>query len=385
MTGRRVLSEAVDGALEAARGVGRIGSALGSLVGLPPKHQPAPGTAAGLEYAFDVSERAPEGAVRMRVIDYGRDGIEERAFDDLERLLTSPRPEGASVRWINVDGLHPQVVDRLRRAFGVHTLAAEDVMHVPQRPRMEAYSDHAFITARMVRLEPSGALLSEQVSLFLFEGLLLTFQEREGDVFEPIRERLRQDGSRLRGRDAGFLAYALLDAIVDHCFPLLERYAELLEVMEDEIMRNARPEHLQAVLATKKDLGALRRIVWPTRDLVDTLKRSDTISPATEPFLLDVYTHTTQLADLLEAHRDTAAGLVDLYMSMVSNRMNEVMKVLTIIATLFIPITFVAGVYGMNFKHIPELEWRYAYAAFWLVCATLVSALLWFFRRRGWL
>lgn len=385
---RSAFTEAIDGAVDALRGVGRIGKALGSALGLPllgrHHHKTRPGVAAGIEHAFDLSVPPEPGAVRITCLDYDADRAEERAIEDIQAFLEEARPPWARVRWINVDGLHPQVVDRFRNKLGFHSLSAEDVLHVPQRPRLEEYDDHIFITTRMIGLDAKGLLLSEQISMFLYEDVLLTFQQFKGDVFDPIRQRIRADGARLRNRDASFLAYSLLDAMIDQGFPLMERYGELIEDLEETAMEEAVPDLLQRIQCLKRELMRLRRIMWPTRELIDNLMRHERLPDVTRTYLRDVYTHSVQLIDVLETHREATSGLVELYMSVVSNRMNEVMKVLTIIATLFIPITFLAGVYGMNFKHFPELDWRYAYPAFWGICALITAGLIWYFRRKRW-
>jgi magnesium transporter len=386
MKQQSALDQAVGGARRAVREVGRLGTVFGTALGLERRQQSLqPGAAAGIEHAYDVSQAPEEGTVVVRCLDYGVDKVVETKVESIEPFLDAAKPEWAAVRWINVDGLHPHVVDAFRRRFGFHTLAAEDVMHLSQRPRVEVYSDHLFIAARMVGLDAEGHFRSEQVSCFLFKGVVLTFQEAPGDVFDPIRQRLRTKGSRIRGRSSSFLTYALLDAIVDHCFPVMERYADALEELEIEVMKDSTPDVLQQVLNIKKELTAMRRVVWPMRELFDALQRSEFFGKSTTPFVRDVHTHTIQLVDILETLRESTSSLVDLYMSMVSNRMNEVMKVLTVIATLFIPMTFIAGVYGMNFKVLPELEWTYGYPTFWAVCITLSTTLLWFFRRRGWI
>ncbi len=356
-----------------------------SVLGLAPRRLTKPGTAAGIDHAFGSDDSLNAVEVRIRCFDYGPDHFVEREFDTVDELLDEPRPEGTRVRWINIDGLNPNVVRNVRQRMNIHTLAAEDVLHVPQRPRMEIYDGHLFITARMVGIFDERGVISEQVSMFMFDDLVITFQEYVGDVFDPIRVRIRTAGSRLRNRGAGFLVYAIMDAIVDHCFPLLDRYTAQLDELEDDIMTDPRPELLQQILAKKKDLTSLRRIVWPMRELVDALERSESFDETTTPFLRDVHTHSLQLLDIVDHLRETAASLVDLYMSMVSNKMNEVMKVLTVIATLFIPITFIAGVYGMNFEYLPELKSPYAYPTFWGVCITIAASLLWFFRRRRWI
>jgi magnesium transporter len=238
----------------------------------------------------------------------------------------------------------------------------------------------------MLRLE-EDQLRQEQVSFFLFKDLVLTVQERPGDVWDPIRQRLERVGSRLRTSDASYLLYALLDAVVDHCFPILESYGDKLEVLEHEMLEQPTPSVQQRLHRIKRELATLRRVIWPLREVMSELQRDETeeISPAVKKYMRDVYDHAVQVMDIVETYREMAAGLNDLYMSAVGNRMNEIMKVLTIMASFFIPITFVAGVYGMNFEHIPELHWKYSYLIFWGICLTIVSTLLYYFYRKGWI
>lgn len=379
----------------ADRVVNGAGQALGAVLKTPAVRRrpaaslrPPPGTAAGLELAArdEIHELPEVGAVVIRVMDYAEDRVEERLAQTVQETLPSSMPEWAAVRWIDVQGLHPYVIDQLRVAYNLHTLAAEDVLHVPQRPRVDPYDGHVFITVRMLQLL-DGRLDSEQVSLFLLPRVVISFQERPGDVWDLIRQRIRLPQGKLRERDSSFLAYALLDAVVDHCYPLLERYGEVLEDLEDEAMDASTPEILRTIQGIRRELMTIRKALWPTRELLDVLIRGDAYAlPAmTVTYLRDVHAHTVQLLDAVESHRELCGTLAELYMSVVSNRMNEVMKILTIIATLFIPITFIAGVYGMNFKYLPELEYRWGYGAFWAVCAAITAALLVFFRRKGWI
>ena len=231
-----------------------------------------------------------------------------------------------------------------------------------------------------------GALRQEQVSFFLFEGTVITFQEFQGDVWDPIRTRLLKSGSRIRSMGSSYLLYALLDALVDHCFPILENYGELIEELEAAVLDEPKPDVQGKIYRVKRELAVLRRVLWPLREVVNELQRDDTeeIAAPVRAYMRDVYDHEVQVMDILETYREQAGGLNDLYMASVANRMNEIMKVLTIMASFFIPITFVAGVYGMNFEHIPELSWKYSYAGFWAICLTVVGSLLWYFRRKGW-
>lgn len=322
----------------------------------------------------------------MRCIDYSPQRVHAYDVDDLDAFLAEPRPGWAAVRWINIDGLHPYVINRVREVIGMHTLAAEDALHVPQRPRLELYNDDLFIIARMLRLV-EDKLVSEQISLFVKEGLVVTFQEMHGDVWQPIRDRINIEGSMLRKNDPSYLIYALLDAVVDHCFPILERYGDLLEKLEYDILLSTEVAELHRIHAIKHELSVLRRVLWPTREVLDSMRNTELsiVSDITRTYLRDVYEHTVQIVEIIETFREMAGGLTDLHMSAMSNRMNETMKVLTIMATLFIPITFLAGVYGMNFKYIPEFGWRFAYPVFWGVCLVNFAGLLWYFRHKGWI
>lgn len=344
------------------------------------------GATPGIESVSGVDLAPATGEIRVRCIDYGPDGATDREFPTIDECLEAPRPAGTTVRWINVDGLHPYVVNRLRVALGFHTLAAEDVLRTSQRPKMETYPGNLFIVARMLMWKDEQ-LHHEQLSIFLFSDTVVTFQETHGDCWDPIRQRLQKAGSRLRTHDPSYLVYAMLDAVVDHCFPILENYGELLEQLEADVLADPAPQVQRRLHAVKRELGMLRRVVWPLRELVRELNHEDTeeIAPAVKVYMRDVYDHAVQVMDIVETYREMAGGLNDLYMSAVGNRMNEIMKVLTIMASFFIPITFVAGVYGMNFETFPELKWKYSYVVFWGVCLTIVSALLVFFWRRGWL
>lgn len=390
---RQTIDLVSGGATHLVGTVGELGRRLSGSLRLPGLRSASPGSprvppgsTPGIESIADVDKPPAAGTVRIKSVDYGPDRAEFTEPPDLNTFLDVPRPEWCRVRWINVDGLHPYVVNQLRARFGFHTLAAEDVLRVPQRPKLETFEGHLFIVARMLTLK-DGALTSEQVSFFLFKDTLITFQEVGGDIWEPIRQRIQKPGSRLRTFDPSYLLYALLDAVVDHCFPILESYGELLEGLEDEVMENPTPRVQRRLHGLKRELAQLRRVIWPLREVVNELHRAETegIAPAVKTYMRDVYDHAVQIMDIVESCREMAAGLNDLYMSAVSNRMNEIMKVLTIMASFFIPITFVAGVYGMNFDTIPELHWKHSYAAFWVICLSIIGALAYFFYRKGWI
>jgi magnesium transporter len=372
---------------------GELGRLVGATLGLPGRQDDsgntvvtrAPGAPAGIEHLADGLEPPAAGSVRLRVIDVCRECVDTHWFEDVDTLLAAPKPEWVQLRWVDVDGLDPYVVSQLQRAFGFHTLAAEDVLHVPQRPRVDAYTDHLFIVARMFSWRDER-LVSEQISLFMRPGLLVSFQELDEDVWNPIRDRMQYESSKLRECDASYLAYALLDATVDHCFPILERYGEMLDHLEDSVLMSNADNLLQEVHAIKREMTVLRKAVWPMREVIAELSREDQplVSPTTRTYLRDVYQHCVQVIDIIETFRELAASLTDLSLSMAGNRMNEVMKALAIVSTVFIPITFVAGVYGMNFDFLPELHWKYSYVLFWMFCIAVGVGQVWYFRRRGW-
>ncbi|MEL7086997.1 MAG: magnesium/cobalt transporter CorA [Planctomycetota bacterium] len=350
-----------------------------------------PGAVPGLEGFVDRNTPPPPGLIKLTVYDYGPESLEVHHPDDIETLFAAERPASAVVRWINIDGLHPWIVKQFVETHGLHTLAAEDTLHVPQRPKAEAYDDHLFLVVRMMRLHEEK-LSAEQVSMFLKPGLIVTFQEnadvsQAGDVWEPVRQRLTVKDSRIRRSGADYLLYALLDAVVDHCFPVLERFGDILEELEPVVIEDPSPKLIADIYSIKRELALLRRVLWPTRETVNTLLDEATtdISAETKLFLRDVQEHCVQLVEIIETFRDMTSSLTDLHMSAVSNRMNEVMKFLTIMGTIFIPITFLAGIYGMNFEHIPELKHRFAYPIFWGVCGAVTLGLLGWFYRKGWI
>jgi magnesium transporter len=325
----------------------------------------------------------------IRVMAYDQERLVEEAVPDAEALAALVGRH--RVVWIDVQGLAD--LDTLRslgETFGLHDLALEDIVHVHQRPKVEAYPDHLFIVLRIPRALDS---LTEQVALVLAEGLVITFQERKGDCFEPVRERLRAARGRIRRQDADYLAYALIDTAIDAYFPMLERYGEAVEELEHAVMADPEVATIGRVHRLKRELLELRRSIWPHRELVAALMRDEThfVDPALHTYLRDTHDHTIQLLDILETYRETAMGLVDIYLSSASARLNEVMKVLTVIATIFIPLGFIAGVYGMNFDpevspwNMPELGWAYGYPfALGLMLITALALLGWF-RRRHWL
>ena len=353
-----------------------------------------PGAAPGVEY--DEIQQLPSGTSRVYVscIDYCPEQVLVQDVEDLDSFLVHHRPEWSAVRWINVDGLTDMnAIYALAAKYQLHPLAIEDVIRIPERPKVESiggseseFQARLFIIARMLQVSESG-LENEQISIFLGHKTVLTFQENHGDVWDPIRQRIQTKGSRLRLNDASFLVYALLDAIVDHCFPILEYYGDRLEELEDLVFSNPQRATIGVIHKVKRELLLLRRAAWPMRDVISILHKEphECMGDVTRVYMRDIYDHIVQIIDILETYRELANDLTETYVSSMSNRMNEVMKVLTVIGTIFIPLTFLAGVYGMNFHYFPELDKVWAYPAFWAVCVVLSVTMLLLFRRRGWL
>jgi magnesium transporter len=352
-----------------------------------------PGAPAGIEPHELPAAPHTAGTTQITCIDYSPERYELEQVGDLAAFIDGHRPEWSTVRWINVDGLADLwIVRAFAEKYHLHPLAIEDVLHVPQRPKVQAYEEageyqaRLCVILRMMELR-EGQLITEQVSIFVGHHTVLTFQETPGDIWDPIRQRLRVLGTRLRLTDASFLAYSLIDAIVDQAFPILEHFGDRLELLEDAVLQRPTPETIQEVHRLKRELLILRRAMWPTREVIQKLQREphECFSEVTRTYIRDVYDHTVQIIDIVETYREVAMGLTETYMTSMSNRMNEIMKVLTIIGTIFIPLTFLAGVYGMNFHHLPELGWRWGYAIFWLICLVTAGGMIRWFRKRGWL
>jgi magnesium transporter len=300
-----------------------------------------------------------------------------------------PFRDTPTVTWINIDGLHEVgIIEKIGKHFSIHPLILEDILHTGQRPKMEDFEDYIFLVVKMFYYdEKDDEIKMEQVSLLLGSNFVISFQEREGDIFDPIRERIRNHKGRIRMMKADYLGYALLDTIVDNYFIILEKIGEDIENIEEELVTRPTPETLQTIHNLKRELIVLRKSIWPLREVVNSLERGESplINEATGVYLRDVYDHTIQVIDTIETFRDMVSGMLDIYLSSISNKMNEVMKVLTIIATIFIPLTFVAGIYGMNFEFMPELKWHWGYFAALLVMVAVAVIMVFYFRRKRWL
>jgi len=325
--------------------------------------------------------------IRIHVIDYDEATFVEQELTDVEACV--PYKSKPTVTWINLDGVHNvPVLEKLGDCFGLHRLVMEDIVNTDQRPKMEDYGDYLFIVLKMLSLGKSGEIVTEQLSVIVGENFVLSFQEGiEGDVFNLIRDRLRTGKGRIRKMGADYLAYALLDAVVDNYFVILEKFGDKIELVETELIEKPSQKTLQRIYQLKRELIFLHNAVWPLREAVNSMTKHESplIRDSTAPYLRDVYDHVIHVIDSVDIYREMISSMLDMYLSSVSNRLNEVMKVLTVISLIFMPITFIAGVYGMNFKYMPELEWRYGYFLALFVMLGIGAFMLFYFKRKKWL
>ena len=325
---------------------------------------------------------------KITIFDYDDQNVEEREVKALEECFVFK--DKPTVTWINVEGVHQvEMIEKLGECYGFHPLVMEDILNTDQRPKMEIYGDYIYIVLKMIYGgDIKHPIAIEQVSLILGKNFVISFQEgREGDVFNPVRERIRNGKGLIRKMGADYLAYSLLDTIVDHYFLILETLGEKVELLEEELMRSPTSKTLQEIQKFRNEISLVRRAVWPLREVTIGLERKESplIKETTEIYLRDVYDHTVQVMDTMEVYREMLSGMLDIYLSSVSNRLNSVMKVLTIIATIFMPLTFIAGIYGMNFKYMPEIEWRWGYPAVWVIIVLIGVSMLIYFKKKKWL
>jgi magnesium transporter len=349
---------------------------------------------------------------RIMLFDYDEKEIHEKEIGSVEECF--PFRDTATVTWINVDGVHQTgVIEALGNHFGIHPLVLSDIVNTRQRPKIEDYDDYLFVVLKMIHQgshsiqagtdtngnqtdtvshknpgkPDNGEITAEQVSLIIGPNYVISFQETPEDLFNPIRNRLRSSSGRIRKKGADYLAYALIDTIVDNYFVILETLGEKVEDLEDELLKFPDEKTMLAIHNLKRDMIFLRRSVWPLREVTGFLERGESklIHKTTRVYLRDVYDHTIQVVDNIETSRDILSGMLDIYLSTLSNRTNSVMKVLTIIATIFMPLTFIAGVYGMNFENMPELQWHWGYPAVVLLMFIIAAGMLLFFRKKRWI
>lgn len=325
--------------------------------------------------------------IKITAINYDETHFDERELSAPEDINSYRELPG--ITWINIDGIHQlDVIEKISRHYGLHPLVQEDILNTNQRPKMEEFSDYIFIVMKMIYLDSERSAVTEQVSLVLGANFVISFQEkRVGDVFDPVRLLIKNEQFRKKKMGADYLAYLLLDAVVDGYFAVLEREGEIIDLLEEKILAEPKPTTLRAIHKLKQEMIMLRRSVWPLREAINWLQRTESklLKNTTKLYLRDAYDHTVQVIDSIEMYRDTLSGITDIYLSNISNKLNEVMKVLTIISTIFIPLTFIAGIYGMNFRHMPELQWPFGYFVVLALMAIVAILMLFYFRKKKWL
>ena len=323
----------------------------------------------------------------ITIADYDAQHYTERVAESIDECR--PFRDTPTVTWINVAGIHDiEALRTLAECYHIHPLVMEDILNTHERPKFEEFEDYLFIVVKMLDYDAATKeVVAEQVSLIVGPNVVISFEEAPRDAFDAVRARIRNEKGRIRSSGADYLAYCLLDTVVDNYFSVLEGMAAEIEEVEDQLLADPSRDMLQRVHGLKRELIFLRKSVWPLREVLAVLERADSslIRESTVIYLRDVYDHTIQIVDTIESLRDIVSGMHDTYLSSVSNRLNEVMKVLTIWATIFIPLTFLAGVYGMNFKYFPELGWKWGYAGFWAIIVTVSGFMLLHFRKKKWL
>ncbi len=352
----------------------RISAKRSKKIGLPP------GT------LVHVGEKFGE-KVRVSVIDYDETSCRQREVTNISDL--APFRDSPATTWINIDGIHDMAtIEAIGGLFHLHPLVLEDIVNATQRPKIDEAGDYVFMVLRVLDYcEESDEITCRQLSLILGSTFLLSFQEEAGDLFNPVKERIKGGSGRVRKNGPDYLTYCLIDTVVDNYFAILDKLSEKIELLEEEVVTNPGRETLQAIHKLKTDMVYLRKSIWPLREVINVLGREDSalIKDSTQPYLKDVYDHTIHAIDTTETFRDIVSGMLDIYLSSVSNRLNEIMKVLTIIATIFIPLSFLCGWYGMNFKNMPEYGWRWGYPMVIGIALAIVASMLIYFRRKNWL
>ena len=319
-------------------------------------------------------------------ISYDESEYQEKTVENVSEIIADLR--SPDITWVNVNGLRASDIIEIGESMGFHPLIQEDIVNTLQRPKVEEYADHIFFVLKMVSYdEKTEEFDIEQVSFILGERYLVSFQEQRGDCFDIIRQRIRENKGIIRKMGADYLAYSLIDMVVDGYFTVLEKIGDRIEEIEDDLVVNPQIETLHDIYNMKRRMIAIRKSVWPLREVISRLDRlgSKQFKENTSPYIRDVYDHTIQVIDAIETYRDLLSGMLDIYLSSISNKMNQIMQVLTIIGTVFIPLTFLAGIYGMNFQYMPELGWRFAYPTLWGIMIIITGIMILFFRRRKWL
>lgn len=324
--------------------------------------------------------------VKITLYSYDCHSFQKKEAKTIEEAF--PDDNSPFISWINIDGIHQaHVLEKIGQRFDIHPLVLEDTMNTGQRPKTETFEKYIFTVLKMLYSDNDETVKIEQVSMIFTDRVLITLQEEPGDVFDPVRTRIENSRGTICRLKADYLAYSLIDSIVDNYFVLLENLGEKIEDLEEDLVDAPTPDVLQRIYKMRREMIRIRRSVWPLRETIGALQRSDSpiIGEQTRLYLRDLYDHTVQVIESVETYREMLSGMLDIYLSSTSNRMNEIMKVLTIIATIFIPLTFIAGVYGMNFKFMPELEWKWGYLGVLIFMGVVAGIEIYFFRKKNWL
>jgi magnesium transporter len=329
----------------------------------------------------------PAKAACISILQYDPTSFQEQRFANLDDCLPCLGQPG--ITWLNVEGVYDvDIIRRLGEHFSLHPLVLEDIVNTVQRPKIEDYGEYLFIVARMICFSQQQTVKTEQVCLVLGPDYVISFQEGlDGDAFEPVRERIRNGRGRIRTLGSDYLCYALIDAVVDSYFSILEGMGEMVEDLEEELAQGPNQEILKRIIALKREIIFMRKGVWPLREVTAALERGESklVTDAARIYFRDIYDHTIQVIDGVETFRDLLSGMLDLYLSSISNRTNDIMKFLTVVGTIFLPLTFIVGVYGMNFKNIPELQWQYGYLYCWIFMIAISLGMAVYFKRKRWL
>lgn len=327
--------------------------------------------------------------VKITVMSYNETCFEEKEIKTIEKHFLFKKDENI-VTWINVEGIHQvEMIEKLGNYFGLHPLTLEDILNTDQRPKIDDYAEYIYIVLKMIYFNGKyREIITEQISVIFGSNFIISFQEgKEGDVFDPIRERIRNGKGHIRKMGVDYLGYTLLDAVVDNYFLILEKLGENIESLEEELVINPTTETLGEIYRLKREMIFLRRAVWPLRELIANLARGEylLIKESTRMYFRDVHDHTIYVIDTIETFRDMLSGILDIYLSSINNKLNAVMKILTIITTIFMPLSFIAAIYGMNFKYMPELEWRWGYFMVWAIMGVIGGSMVFYFRKKRWM
>ena len=324
--------------------------------------------------------------VKISLIDYGPEEYEEKDIDNIEQCF--PYKDDHTITWINIDGIHDtMILKKLGECFGFHPLILEDILNTQQRPKLEDFTDYIYFVLKTIEYNSkTNAVSLEQVSIILGKNYVISLQEKPLKIYEPIRDRIKKDKSKIRNAGSDYLAYLLIDSIIDNYFSVLEKTGERIEHVENKLVTNPTQKTLKAIYDLKRNMLYMRKSTWPLREIISKLERGEIslINESTRIYIRDIYDHIIQVIDTIETFRDMLSGMVDIYLSSMSHKLNEIMKVLTIISTIFIPITFIASIYGMNFRFMPEITWKWGYLAVWAIILFIIVYMIIYFKRKKW-